>query len=530
MDKAIAEGNHAKIRYYSYLLGKRSKAVKILAVNRVCKINDGKHTAGVDGMAISEDKKVAEEQMILLLNEINVIQKPKPIRRVYIPKPNGKLRPLGIPTLKDRINQEIIRTTIEPICEYHFLPCSYGFRPKRSCHDAISDIFTKLSRKVSSRWIVEGDIKGCFDNIKHSHITETLSSWRVSDWVIHVTSRMLSSGGKVGTPQGGIISPMLANVALTCLDEKVNSTHKRINPIVRYADDFIIVAKDKETAIALKESIQQHLKSEVGLELSEEKTSITEISKGFDFLGFNIRKYDEKLLIKPSKDNILGFRQGIRETAKVSQNLTGKSLIMKLNPKITGWGNYYRHVVSKETFNKQDDYLFKRTYKWVERKHLNNSKKGLVKRYYKTEEGGIWNLKDDTIKLAKMSDIPIKRFIKVRSDMRVYNMNDSEYWHKREFINAIHSIHNSYEYTRLFKIQKGRCEYCDQSITNKDIQSYNIHRHHLKPKSSNGVDQLSNLKLLHKECHRELHGKLSKKDMAKLLDKGIDYVRLLNPV
>jgi RNA-directed DNA polymerase len=145
----------------------------------------------------------------------------------------------------------------------------------------------------------------------------------------------------------------------------------------------------------------------MGLELSEEKTSITEISKGFDFLGFNIRKYDEKLLIKPSKDNILGFRQGIRETVKVSQNLTGKSLIMKLNPKITGWGNYYRHVVSKETFSKQDDYLFKRTYKWVEQKHLNNSKKGLVKRYFKTEEDGVWNLKDDSARLTKMSDIPI---------------------------------------------------------------------------------------------------------------------------
>ena len=437
MDKAIAEGNQAKIRFYSYLLGKRSKAVKILAVNRVCKVNNGKHTAGVDGMSISEDKKVAEKQMILLLNEVDVTQKPKPIRRVFIPKPNGKLRPLGIPTLKDRINQEIIRTAIEPICEYHFLPCSYGFRPKRSCHDAIGDIFTKLSRKVSKRWIIEGDIKGCFDNIKHSHIIETLSSWRVSDWIVHSISRMLSSGGKVGTPQGGVISPMLANVALTCLDERVNSMHKRTNPIVRYADDFVIIAKDEKTALAWKEEIKHYLKSEVGLELSEEKTSITEISEGLDFLGFNVRKYDEKLLIKPAKENIKGFRQEIRETVKESQNLTGRSLITKLNPKINGWGNYYRHVVSKETFGKQDNYLFRHTHKWVKRKHLNRTKKWLVKRYYKIEEGDTWNLKDDTLNLTKMSNIPIKRFVKVRSDVRVYNMNDSEYWHKREFINAI---------------------------------------------------------------------------------------------
>ena len=531
LDRAVAEGNQAKIRYFSYLLGKRSKAVKILAVHRVCKINDGKHTAGVDGMAISEDKTESERQMISLLNEINVTQNPKSIKRVYIPKPNGKLRPLGIPTIKDRINQEIIRTTIEPICEFHFLPCSHGFRPKRSCHDAISDIFHKLSRKKSKRWIIEGDIKGCFDNIKHSHIKDTLRSWGVSRWITSLIGKMLSAGGRVGTPQGGIISPMLANVALTCLDDKVNAMEKRINPLVRYADDFIIVARNKEEAETVKEEVKDYLKENVGLELSEDKTHITEISKGFNFLGFNIRKYNEKLLIKPARDNMKEFKQNVKETVRSSLNLTGESLIMKLNPIITGWGNYYRHVVSSKTFQRLDNYLFIRVFRWTKRKHSNRGIKWIVKRYYKTKKGDQWVLKDSNSTMNRMKEISIKRFIKVRSDVRVYNMEDKDYWNKREYMKTMDSIyHNSYEMSHLFKSQKGKCEYCEGNITKGDIQSYNIHKHHMKPRIKGGDDKLRNLKLLHQDCHRELHSRLSRKEMARYTDAEIDYVSLLNPI
>ena len=179
LDRAVADGDKSRIRGYTRCLNK-SKAVKILAIHRVCEVNSGRHTAGIDGMAMPKDKKERRRLMISLISEINIKQKPSPIRRVYIPKPNGDVRPLGIPTIMDRIIQEIIRVSIEPIREYHFLPCSYGFRPKRSCQDAVMDLFTKLSQKNSRRWIVEGDIKGCFDHIKHTHIISTLWEWGYS--------------------------------------------------------------------------------------------------------------------------------------------------------------------------------------------------------------------------------------------------------------------------------------------------------------------------------------------------------------
>ena len=526
LDKAVAEDNRTNIRYFSYLLGKRSKAVKVLAVHRICKLNEGRHTAGVDGYAISEDKEDANQQMISLLNEINVESKPKSIRRVLIPKPNGKKRPLGIPTIKDRINQEIIKTATEPICEFHFLPCSYGFRPKRSCHDAMMDIFVKYNKKTSKRWVVEGDIKGCFDNIRHSHILETLKSWKVNDWVILLIEKMLKSGGKIGTPQGGVISPMLANVALTCLDNEMAEYGKRTyrhktNPIVRYADDFIIMAKSENEAELIKERVKHFLKRKVGLELSEEKTHITEISKGFDFLGFNVRKFKEKLLIKPARDNIKEFRLKIKEMMKESLHLDGIDLIRKLNPIITGWGNYYRHNASSKTFQKQDNFLYVRIWRWIKRKHLKRTTKWCTKRYFKDN-----HFRDKNANMAKMGRIPIKRYTKVRKDVRVYNKEDKDYWHKREFMNALDSIY-SYEFIKLFRDQKGLCEYCKKEITKDDIQSYNIHKHHQKPQIEGGEKELSNLRLIHQDCHREIHSKLSRKEMVSYIDRGFDYLQFL---
>jgi len=211
-------------------LSKRSRAVEVLAVWKITKVNTGKRTAGVDGVRIPSNTTIIEQDKIRfrLLDEISVTRKPSPIKRVWIPKPNVKQRPLGVPTLVDRIHQEIIRVAIEPIVEYHFLPVSYGFRPKRSCQDAMVDLFNKLSHKGSRRWVIEGDIKGCFDHIDHDHIINQLTTWNVPKWVTKVIIQMLKSkifhNGEVvdsenGTPQGGTLSPLLANVALTTLDQ-----------------------------------------------------------------------------------------------------------------------------------------------------------------------------------------------------------------------------------------------------------------------------------------------------------------------
>ncbi len=326
LDKAVSDNNVDRIRHITYLLSRCSKAVRIVAIEKVTRTNKGKHTGGVDGVATPESREEADKFRIKLLDKVNINKKPSPIRRVYIDKSNGKKRPLGIPTIMDRVIQDIHRITIEPISEYHFLDCSYGFRPKRCCQDAIERIFRKMSRKSHPQWVLEGDIKGCFDHIDHETIIRKMKEWKMAKPIRDTVKRMLKSGimsdegysdSIEGTPQGGILSPMLANIALTKLD-KWGKQQGKVNPIVRYADDFIVVGKTKEEAIERKEEIKTLLLDEIGLELSDEKTSITNIHDGFNFLGFNIRKYRTKsprdkyhtigkLLIKPRKEKVIAF-------------------------------------------------------------------------------------------------------------------------------------------------------------------------------------------------------------------------------
>ena len=330
-----------------------------------------------------------------------------------------------------------------------------------------------------------------------------------------------------GTPQGGVISPMLANVALTCLDEITPQVcdYNGRNPIVRYADDFVIVAKDKEQAIETKSYITEYLKTTTGLKLSDEKTHITEISDGFDFLGFNIRKYKDKLLMKPSKDNISKVKRKIRETLKSTQDPV--KLIRKLNYVLTGWGNYYRHVASKKTFRSIRHALWKGTTQWCKRKHPTRPKAYWIERYYGKVKKDKWTFQWEGRNLINIGGIPIRRFIKVRSDMRIYDANASDYWDKREYVNARNSIYGSPNLTKLFTTQKGKCEYCKQPITEENVKEATIHKHHMKPRSEGGNWKLSNLRLLHAECHTQLHSIYSRKEMSGFIDKGIDYLRLL---
>ena len=544
LDKAVANGDKTRIRWYTHILMKKSRAVKILSIQRVCSENDGKYTAGVDGIAMPTDRVERERMKYQILQTTKVDSEPQLIRRTYIPKPNGDTRPLGIPTIYDRINQDIIRQTIEPICEYHFLPCSYGFRPKRSCQDAMQDIFHKLSQKGSRRWIVEGDIRKCFDNISHESVISTLSKWYVPKPITNIIKEMLKADimmgmeltpSPTGTPQGGVISPMLANVALTSLDNemaKEYTTIKGMNPIVRYADDFIVIAESKEKAQTIKEHIKTFLHKTARLELSDEKTRITEISKGFDFLGFNVRKYNNKLLIKPSKDSVKRVKQKIAEVIKGYQNATMDTLIHRLNPITIGWGNYYRHFVLKHTYNGIKQYTWDKVWQWTKKKHPTRSIKYRVRRYVKNIKEGRWDFydKETGITLTPMHSVSIVRFIKVKSGKRVYDANAIEYWNNREYVNAKNSINGSPTLTKLFKAQRGKCEYCKQPIKDSDVKDTAIHKHHMKPRGEGGNWKLSDLRLLHKECHTSLHSIYSRKEMSDFIDKGIDYLRLMKPV
>ena len=229
LDKAVADNDKNSIQRLFDLLIRKSTAVKVLATWRITQRNQGKYTAGVDGISMSKDhnRKTQNQMRLKLMDKIDIGKKPDPIRRVFIPKPNGKQRPLGIPTLHDRIIQEILRIAIEPTAEYHFSDNSFGFRPKRSCQDAMSMLQKFLAKSDRKKYVIEGDIKGCFDNINHNHIISILEDWLIPKWTIQIIEQILKSDifhngeiydSETGTPQGGVISPLLANVALTSLD------------------------------------------------------------------------------------------------------------------------------------------------------------------------------------------------------------------------------------------------------------------------------------------------------------------------
>ena len=565
LDKAVANNDTKSIRETFNLLAKGSQATKVLAVWRITQRNTGKYTAGVDGISIPRDGKDLQYQTRLkLLDNIDITRKPDPIKRVFIPKPNGKKRPLGIPTMRDRINQEILRIAIEPIAEYHFSPNSYGFRPKKCCQDAIEQLFKKLSQSTAYRYIVEGDIKGCFDNIDHNHIINTLLDWKVPKWATETVTKMLKSGifhkgemwdSDTGTPQGGVISPLLANVALTTLDNfclkqyGTDTPSRQTNPIVRYADDFAIVCKSKRIAVEIKTGIAEHLKEKVELTLSEEKTSITHITKGFNFLGFNIRKYLDKnaknkpkrdrewsdyiLLIKPQKEKVIEFLRNCKEVLDNNKTAKQENIIHFLNPKLRGWAMYYRFAVSQKVFDKIDFEIWWKLYRWANRRHPNKGKSWVVRKYFSK----VGNLKDafrdreTKAYIHRISLTPIKRFVIVNKKYRVYDNTPEtqEYWKKREFTNAFNQIH-SVKVARLYKRQKGICPYCNGIMANEQAKiakavDAESHIHHIFPRSMGGTDSHSNLRLLHIECHRELHSTISRKQMAELTKKGIDYIQ-----
>jgi RNA-directed DNA polymerase len=575
LDKAVADGDKARIRWYFHLISKRSRAAKILAVHKITAKNKGRYTAGIDKVALPHKDREEQNRFRLgLLNEIDTLRKPAPIRRVYIPKPNGKKRPLGIATMADRIVQEMFRMALDPIVEYHFSDRSFGFRPKRSCHDAIQDLFGKLCRRNSRRWIVEGDIRGCFDGLSHSHILNTLREWHVPIWAVEAIQRMLRSRifyqGEIteteaGTPQGSILSPLLSNVALTSLDnfclerfgwrsklkQKNGTISYRVNPITRYADDWAVVCESKQEAERIKREIAQHLRDVVGVELSEEKTVITPISKGFSFLGFHFRKYKpngkrrspvkgktkrdgegqaDALLIKPQKEKVKEVLYECKRVLKRNRAAKPEEVIHLLNAKLKGWAMYYRHVCSKSTFSRIDHEVWYKVYKWSIRRHPNKSKGWVMRRYFSRVGGRklVFMDRETGFLLISVSKISIKRFVKINAQYRVYEgaKEAIEYWQKRAYLNGVSQM-GSEQMAKLFKRQHGKCEYCDTSLTPEPRQQMNIQKHHVKPRSSGGDDQLRNLKLLHSECHRELHAVFSREKMASLADQGIDYVRFL---
>jgi RNA-directed DNA polymerase len=434
--KAIKQGRYCRAKSLQWVLT-HSFYAKLLAVKRVTQ-NKGKNTPGVDRVIWKTDKQKIQAANALKRRGY----RSQPLRRIYIPKKNGKLRPLGIPAMIDRSQQALHLLALEPIAEILGDGNSYGFRPKRSIHDAIAQCFLVLSRKASAQWVLEGDIKSCFDKISHSWLEANaimdksiLKQWLKAGYmekeIFHQTEE--------GTPQGGIVSPTLANIALDGLENVLAAMDKRGNKInfVRYADDWICTAASKQT---LEENVLptviKFLK-ERGLELSIEKTKITHIDEGFDFLGFNLRKYRGKLLIKPAKKGIKAFLEGIRETINSMRAETAENLILTLNPKILGWANHFRRCVAKKIFNHVDTSIFKSIWKWAKGRHSNKSASWIRNKYFtriglrnwcffsrKTDKTN----NDKRLTLAFASDISIKRYVKVKIEATPFDPDYQEYF------------------------------------------------------------------------------------------------------
>lgn len=387
--KALKENRWNKAKALQRLLT-RSFSGKSLAVRRVTE-NQGRKTAGVDNQLWDSPKKKAQA----VLNLKHYGYRPKPLKRVSIPKTNGKKRPLSIPTLTDRAMQALHLLALDPICETVSDPNSYGFRRERGTADAVEQTFKTLCRGKSAHWILEADIRGCFDNINHNWLLKNvpmekdiLRKWLKAGFI----ERRKLFPTEAGTPQGGICSPTLMNLTLNGLEQILKDRFKgkaKIN-LIRYADDFVITGNSKELLENEVKPLVETFLSERGLELSKEKTQITHIENGFNFLGMNIRKYNGKLLIKPEKTKVLLFLRKIKALLRENLHTSPARLIEILNPVLIGWGNYYRHVVSKRAFNFVDSCLWKMIWKWIEKRHPDKNNLWKRRRYFKSVGSRNW--------------------------------------------------------------------------------------------------------------------------------------------
>lgn len=440
--KATHNENWNLVKRLSYLLT-HSHSAKLLAV-RIVTQNHGKRTAGVDGQLWT----TASNKMLAALSLSDHHYRAHPLRRIYIPKPGKSTkRPLSIPTMSDRAIQALYALALQPVAETTADTRSFGFRLFKCAQDASTYAFLCLFKDTSSPWILEGDIKGCFDNISHSWLKNNIPTDK------SILSQFLKSGfifddafyhTDKGAPQGAIISPLLANMTLDGIEKILEERFPKMKVhFIRYSDDFLVTVPSKEIADEVREIIRDFLAIR-GLELSPEKTVITHIDSGFDFLGWNFRKYKGKLLIKPSQKSIKSITQKLKTIVSKAKAWTQDELIKTLNPVIIGWANYHRHIVAKDTFRKLDSYLWEITWRWGKWRHSNKGHKWIVNKYWTSEGARNWIFRTKETKLLRFSDAQIRRHSLPKLDANPY-VNRNYFLERRDRIKK----HTPWIQTRL---------------------------------------------------------------------------------
>ena len=514
--RATTRGDYGKVRSLQKLM-LRCYSNLLLSVRKVTQLNTGKNTPGVDRVVVK-----TPTARVKLVDELSIYQpwRIQPARRVYIPKAHGKQRPLGIVTIRDRCLQTVVKNALEPEWEAQFEGTTYGFRPGRSCHDAIVRIYNFTRANSRRKWVIDADICAAFDEINQDFLLKRLNAFPARALIRQWLKAGYVEYGhlyetEAGVPQGSPVSPLLANIALHGMESALGITYNRQGysqsprGVVKYADDFTVFCETREDAQKCLKLLSEWLGLR-GLSLSVEKTRITHLTEGFDFLGFHFQHYPTphtptgwKLLITPSRQSVQKLRTKLRSEWFKLRGHNLPAVLRRLNPKIRGWANYFRIACSSKVFNKLDSWMFHRQIRWGKYAHPTKPWKWLENRYWgrfnlDRKDNWVFGDKHSGAYLLKFSWFSIQRHVLVKGRASPDDPSRREYWQKREKAQAKTLMPS---YRKIAQKQAHKCPICGESLYNGEL----IQRHHIKPKSKSGKDSYKNLQLVHLYCHQRLH-------------------------
>jgi RNA-directed DNA polymerase len=512
--RAAAAGKARQVKSLQKLLV-RSTSAKRLAVRRVTQQNAGRDTPGIDGVVC----RTPESRMKLADHGLSLKgYRPQPVRRVYIPKPDGRRRPLGIPTVRDRAMQMLVKMALEPEWEPRFETNSYGFRPGRCTMDAIVALHATLAPAGASGWLLDADIAGCFDNIGHDPLLARLPAFTttIRRWLKAGAVELGAwSATTAGTPQGGPLSPLLANVALDGMERlfgaedargryvrpSLRRGHNRGVSLIRYADDLVVTAPRRDVLLTHVVPVLAAFLGERGLRLSEAKTRIVHVDDGIDFLGFNVRRHRGAILTRPQKAKVVRHLRAIRDYLRQHRQASPSQVIAALAPVIRGWAAYYRHGASKHVFHAADHHIVAKLWRWAKRRHPTKSAAWVRSRYFDRE----WKFVDGKAKLARHDEVAIVRHAKVQGKRSPLNPDDQAYWEARRR-RRLHEAMRSRKRAVLLWQQGYRCALCGVVFDPDEDMAF-VEAHHDTPRRRGGTDRIGNLKLVHRWCHKAHHAR-----------------------